>query len=117
VDTPEFPQSALRAHVDGTVYVWVQVTAQGTADKIDTQVASAWADGAKLLTPAVEKAVKASKFKAECAGKTAAVVYRYGLHGEAIASPKATTRTEGNIMYIDSQPASAVAAKSAAAAK
>ncbi len=116
VETPEFPQSALRAHVDGTVYVRIQVTPQGAVDKIDTQVASSWADGPKLLTPAVEKAVRASKFKAECAGKTVAVVYRYSLHGDAIAAPKATTRTElSNIMFIESQPESAVAAKSGAA--
>src|SRR5580658_2245159 len=87
-ETPEYPQSALRAHIDGTVYIWVQVTAQGAADKIDSQVASAWGDGPKLLTPVVEKAVRASKFKPECGGKTVAVVYRYDLHGEATASPK-----------------------------
>lgn len=118
VETPEFPQSALRAHVDGTVYVWVQVTPQGAADKIDTQVASAWTDGAKLLTPAVEKAVRASKFKPECAGKTVAVVYRYQLHGDATANPKPTTRTElSNIMFIESQPESMAAAKSGPPAK
>lgn len=118
VETPEFPQSALRAHVDGTVYIWVQVTPQGAPDKIDTQVASAWGDGPKLLTPAVEKAVRASKFKPECAGKTVAVVFRYELHGEATASPKTTTRTElSNIMFIESQPESRVTAKSGAPAK
>ena len=72
-------------------------------------------DANKLLTPAVEKAVRASTFKASCAGKTVDVVYRYELHGEAIASPKVATRTESNIMYLESQPASA--AKSAGAAK
>jgi hypothetical protein len=98
------------------VYASIQVTPQGAADKIDTQVASSWGDGTKLLTPAVEKAVRASKFKPECAGKTVAVVYRYGLHGEPTANPKATTRTElSNIMFIDSQPETAAAAKSAAA--
>jgi len=102
------------------VYIWVQLNAQATVDKIDNQVASAWEDGAKLLTPAVEKAVRASKFKMECAGKKVAVVYRYSLHGDAIANPKPTTRTElSNIMYIESQPesAAAAAAKSAPPAK
>jgi hypothetical protein len=117
METPEFPQSALRAHVDGTVYIWVQVTPQAAADKIETQVASAWGDGPKLLTPAVEKAVRASKFKPECGGKTVAVVYRYELHGEATASPQAAARTESNIMYIESQPQSAPATKSGAPAK
>jgi hypothetical protein len=66
----------------------------------------------------VEKAVRASKFKPECAGKTVAVVYRYQLHGDAAANPKPTTRTElSNIMFIESQPESMAAAKSGSPAK
>ena len=117
VETPEFPQSALLARVDGTVYAFIQVTPQGAADKIETEVASAWADGPKLLTPAVEKAIHASKFKPECAGKTVAVVYRYDLLGEAVAKPMVKTRTEGNILFIDSQPESKPAGKSGTAVK
>ena len=109
VETPEFPLAALRAHIDGTVYVWVRLTAQATVDKIDNQVASSWGDGPKLLVPVVEKAIRASAFKPECAGKTVAVVYRYDLHGDAIASPKPETKTEGNVIYIDSRPATAAA--------
>lgn len=116
VPTPEFPAAALQAHVDGTVYIWAHLTAQSTVEKVDTQVASAWADGPKLLTPPVEKAVRAAMFKPECAGKTVAVVYRYELRGEPAASPKVTTKMEQpNIMYLDSQPQAA--AKGAAAAK
>jgi len=113
VETPEFPRAALQAHVDGTVYIWAKLTAQGTLDKIDNQVASSWADGPKLLTPAVEKAVRASTFKMNCAGKTVAVVYRYELHGEPTATPKTSTRTEFNILFIESAPAMATAAKGA----
>lgn len=117
-ETPDFPQSALQAHVDGTVYIWVHLTAQATVEKIDNQVASSWKDGPTLLTPAVEKAVRASKFKSDCAGKTVAVVYRYSLVGAPIASPKPTTKTESNVMYIESQPATkAAAAKVAAPSK
>jgi hypothetical protein len=115
VVTPDFPESALLARVDGTVYAFIQVTPQGAADKIDSQVASAWQDGPKLLTPAVEKAIRASKFKPECAGKTVAVVYRYDLLGEATAKPAVKTRTEGNILFIDSQPESKPAVKTGAA--
>lgn len=104
--TPEFPMAALQAKVDGTVYAFIQVTPQGTADKIDFQVASSWQDGQKLLTPPVEKALKASKYKPDCGGKIVAVVYRYSLYGEPVAAPKATTRTEGNIVFIESQPES-----------
>lgn len=117
VETPEFPASALQAHVDGTVWVRLQVTPQGTAGKIETKVTSAWGDAQKLLTPAVEKAIQASKLKAECAGKTVAVVYRYELHGEATGGPKPIVRTESNITFIESQPESAPAAKKSAAAK
>jgi hypothetical protein len=117
-ETPDFPQSALQAHVDGTVYISVHLTPQATVDKIDNQIASSWKDGPALLLPAVEKAVRASKFKSDCAGKTVAVVYRYDLVGAPVAAPKPTTKTEANIMYIESQPETkAAAAKSAAPGK
>lgn len=102
--TPEFPVSALKAKVDGTVYAFIKVTPQGTADKIDFQVASSWQDGQKLLTPPVEKALRATKYKTDCAGKTVELVYRYSLYGEPAAAPKVSTRTEGNIVFIESQP-------------
>jgi hypothetical protein len=118
VQTPEFPQPALQARIDATVWVTLQVTPQLTADKIDAKVTSAWADGPKLFTPAVEKILQASKFKQECAGKAVSVVYRYDLEGGSIAAPKATVKTEERVMYIESAPElRAVGKKSAAAAK
>ncbi len=111
--TPEYPKSALQAHVDGSVWTWTQVSPQGVPDKIETQVVSAWGEGPKLLTPPVEKAIGASKVKAECAGKKVWVVFRFGLHGEAAPDPKATSRTEApNVMWIESQPAAATVAAS-----
>ena len=104
--TPEYPNSALQAHVDGSVWTWTQVSPQGVPDKIETQVVSAWGEGPKLLTPPVEKAIRASKVKAECAGKKVWVVFRYELHGEATPDPKVTSRTEApNVMWIESRPA------------
>ncbi|HEY3826473.1 MAG TPA: hypothetical protein VGL82_18045 [Bryobacteraceae bacterium] len=111
VEVPEFPKSALQAHIDATVWITLQVTQQGTADKIETKVTSAWADGPKLFTPAVEKVLHAAKFKPECAGKAVAVVYRYDLHGEPIAAPKVTETQDERIMYIESQPELAAAGK------
>lgn len=112
---PEFPQAALRGKVDGTVWIHVQITSQDTAGKITNEVSSAWSDASKLLVPPVEKAVQASKFKADCAGKEVAVVYRYELHGEPVASPKVTNRMEKpNIMFIESQPESGPARPAAA---
>lgn len=102
---PEFPQTALREHVDGSVWTWTHVNAQGVPEKIDTQVVSAWGNGPKLLTPPVEKAIHAAKVKSACANKTVSVVFRYELHGEPTANPKVTSRNEApNIMYIESQP-------------
>src|SRR5690348_11293784 len=82
VEMPDFPASALKAHVDGTVWTWVQMSPTGTVDKIDTQVVSAWSQAPQMLTPAVEKAVRASKVKSECDGKKIALVYRYQLEGQ-----------------------------------
>jgi len=112
--TPEYPKTALQAHVDGSVWTTTHVGPQGTVDKVETQVVSAWGDGPKLLTPPVEKAIRASKIKSECAGKTVSVVFRYQLHGEAIADPKVTSRQDApNILWIESQPASAKKTSSA----
>jgi len=53
-----------------------------------------------------EKALQASKFKPECAGKTVSVVFRYQLHGQPSASPKVTSKTEDpNLVWIESEPA------------
>jgi hypothetical protein len=105
MQVPDFPAAALQMHVDGSVWTWTEVTPQGGAGKIDTQVVSAWGQGAALLTPPVEKALKESKFKSDCAGKTVAVVFRYQLHGEPKPSPKVTNRTEPpNLVWIESEP-------------
>jgi hypothetical protein len=110
---PEFPKDALLAHVDGSVWTWTQVNPQGAIDKIETQVVSAWGQGEKLLTPPVEKAIRAAKIKPECAGKKVSVVFRYQLHGDATANPKVTSKMEAaNIMDIESQPAAKTEASS-----
>ena len=106
--TPEFPKAALQAKVDGTVWLHVEVGAQGTAGKIDTQVTSAYANGPQLLTPPAEAAIHAAKLKADCAGKTVLVVFRYELHGDPTANPQVTSRKEpSHIVWIESQPMTA----------
>ena len=111
---PEYPKNALQAHVDGSVWTTTHVTPQGTIDKIETQVVSAWGEGPKLLTAPVEKAIRAAKIKSECAGKPVSVVFRYQLFGEATPNPKVTSRTDPpNLMYIESQPASPAETSSA----
>ena len=114
---PEYPQAALRAQVDGSVYTTTKLSPAGTVDKVETQVVSAWADGPKLLPAAAEKAIRAAKVKPECAGKTVSVVFRYQLFGEAVPNPKVTSRTEApNIIYIEGQPESAKENRSASKA-
>ncbi len=115
VVTPEFPGPALRQHVDGTVWVTLDVTAQGMPDNIHSEISTAWAAGEKLLVPPVEKAVRASTFKSSCFGKSVAVVYRYDLIGDAVAHPDVTTKSDERIMYIDSPPEMAPAGSRRAA--
>ena len=116
--TPEYPQAALKERVDGSVWTTIQLSAQGAVDKVDTQVVSAFSEGARLLAPAVEKAVRASKFKSECAGKTVFVAFRYQEAGAAVPDPKVTSSKEPpNVVWIESQPPLETAAKSKPAAK
>src|SRR6185369_1221193 len=68
---PEFPKAALNQHVDGTVWATAHITAQGTIEKIDSQVVSAWGTGPKLLTPPVEAALRKAKINSSCNGKDA----------------------------------------------
>ena len=104
--TPEYPKAALRSHVDGSVWTTTHVSPQGTIDKIETQVVSAWADGPKLLAPPVEKAIRAAKIKPDCAGKLVLVVFRYQLYGEAIPNPTVKSTPEPpHMLFIESQPA------------
>jgi hypothetical protein len=104
---PEYPKAALQAHVDGSVWTTAHVSGQGSVEKVDTEVVSAWSKGPELLVPAVEKAVRSAKIKPECAGKTVSVVFRYQLYGEPTANPKVTTKTDApNLFWIESQPLS-----------
>jgi hypothetical protein len=98
VETPEFPRAALQENVTGTVYVTLD------AGKIGTQVTSAWPTAAKILVPAVEKAVHASKIKQECADKSVELAFRFDISGNPIANPATTTRTESRMMVLESQP-------------
>jgi hypothetical protein len=54
---PEFPKAAQKAGVDGSVWIIAQVSPQGAIGKIETNGVSAYSEGAKMLTPPVEKAV------------------------------------------------------------
>jgi len=110
MEAPEYPKAALQGRVDGSIWTKIDVTAQGTAGKVDMQVVTAWTDGGKLLTPPVEKAIQASKFKPDCGGKTVSIVYRFALHGDATANPKPESRTEPpHLVWIESQPETAAA--------
>jgi hypothetical protein len=115
---PDYPRAALQAKIDGSVWETIEVGPQGALGKVDTQVVSAYSDGAKLLTPPVDAVIHAAKLKADCAGKTALVVFRYQLHGDAVANPQVTNRREPpNIVWIESQPATAAAGAAKGAAK
>ena len=104
--TPEYPKAALEAHVDGSVWTWTEVSPAGVPGKIEMQVVSAWSQAEEMLKAPVEKAIHASLVKPECAGRKVWVVFRYQLHGDAIAAPKVTSRVENpNVLWIESEPA------------
>lgn len=103
--TPDYPKAALDSHVDGAIWTWIHVNKQGVPEKIDADVVSAWSSGKELLTPAVEKAIRAAKFKPECDGKTVWAVFQYQFYGEATPQPKISATDEGpNFMVISSEP-------------
>jgi hypothetical protein len=86
-------------------YPKAEVGEQGAAGKTTTKVTSAYVDGPKLLAPPAEAAIHAAKLKADCAGKTVLVVFRYELHGDPTANPQVTSRKEPSyIVWIESQP-------------
>ena len=106
--TPEYPKAALAAHVEGSIWTWTEVGADGVPGKIESQVVSAWSQAEQMLKAPVEKAIRASMVKPECAGRKVWVVFRYELHGDPVANPTVTSRVENpNIMWIESQPATA----------
>jgi hypothetical protein len=118
VPTPEFPRAALRQKVDGTVWVNMEGGAGGVPTNLQTEVTSAWADGAKLLTPPTEAAVHAAKLKEDCVGKKVLIVFRYELHGEPTANPQVTTRKEPTyLVWVESQPLASASASSKAGKK
>jgi hypothetical protein len=105
LEPPEYPRSAVQERVNGSVWTTVQATPQGTPDIVSTTVVSAWANGSKLLTPPVDKAVRAAKVKPECVGKTISVVFRYQVDGDPVANPKVTSRIDApEMMTIESEP-------------
>lgn len=105
IATPDYPKAALDEHVEGDVWTWTHLSANGVPEKINSDFVSARSDGGKLLTPAVEKAIRAAKFKPECDGKTVWAVFRYEFQGEATPQPKITATDEGpHLLIIESEP-------------
>ena len=110
--TPDYPMPALQQHVDGSVWFQAHLTPQASIDKLDHEVVSAWGAGPNLLMPPAEQAIRATKFKSDCGGKTVEVVYRFELHGQPTPNPKVTSRTEApDVMYIESEPEGTITAK------
>ena len=105
MSTVEYPPAALHEDVTGSVWTTISLTPQDTIGKIDTRVVSAYSDGEKLLVPAVEKALRSSTFKPDCAGKTVYATFRYQIEGAAVANPQpASTKEPPNVVWIESQP-------------
>jgi len=101
LSAPEFPKAALAGNIDGTVYAVVHVSPSGTVEKIEKNTASADKDGAKVLEPAVDAAIRAAKIRPQCVGKTVSVVFRYSVYSSDAPDAKVASKTAGNIMYIE----------------
>ena len=71
---PVYPPLARQASIAGTVTTIVALMADGSA-QVD-------AEGHRLLTQAVEKAIKASIFRKECAGKSIKLLFSFVAGGE-----------------------------------
>ncbi len=105
MSTVDYPQAALREDVTGTVWTTINLTPQDTVGKIDTRVVSAYSDGEKLLVPAVDKAIRSSTFKPDCAGKNVFIAFRYEIDGQAVANPQPQEKKEPpNVVWIESHP-------------
>jgi hypothetical protein len=105
LNAPEYPEAALKAHVDGSVWTWTEVGADGSIGKIDTQVVSEYGDAAGMLTAPAEAALKAAKIKPECNGKKVRVVFRYEFYGMAMPKPDITSEKDGPyLLTIESDP-------------
>ena len=78
--TPEYPKDALQGHIDGSVWTWTNVNAQGGVDKVETQVVSAWSQGEKLLPSPVEKAIRVQN--------QAGVLGQEGVSGVSVPAPR-----------------------------
>jgi hypothetical protein len=75
---PVYPPLAAAARIRGSVIATAVISTGGSA-----QIAIAISPGAhSLLTPAVEKALRASQFRKSCAGKSVTLVFNFVLGEE-----------------------------------
>jgi hypothetical protein len=116
--TPVYPQVAMHGLVTGTVWTTIHLNPQAMVDKVDTQVVSAYSAGTNELAPAVEKAVRASKFKSSCAGKNVFVAFRYEMDGQAVPNPHVMAKKDPpNVVWIESRPPAMMAKSSSSKAR
>jgi Gram-negative bacterial TonB protein C-terminal len=77
LELPLYPPLANAARIRGTVTAIVTVSPDGTVQKTIAEVGAH-----RLLVPAVEKSVRASKFSKTCGGKSVRLVFNFVLAEE-----------------------------------
>jgi hypothetical protein len=77
LELPSFPAIADSARVEAGVSAAVLLAKDGTVEKVTMGPTTGLEYAAKLFYPAVEKAMKASKFQASCGGNTVLLAFDF----------------------------------------
>jgi hypothetical protein len=77
LELPSFPAIADSARVEAGVSAAVRLANDGSVENVSMQTTSGMDYAGKLFFPSVEKAMKASKFMASCAGSTVHIAFDF----------------------------------------
>ena len=77
LELPSYPAIADSARVEAGVSAAVLLANDGSVEKVSVQTTSGLDYAGKLFFPSVEKAMKASKFMASCAGSTVHIAFDF----------------------------------------
>lgn len=76
-EIPKYPPLAAAARISGRVATTVAIFPDGSIKGVSTKLLSGTTN-ARLLSPAVEEAVRASVYRKACGGKSVRLVFNFG---------------------------------------
>jgi hypothetical protein len=79
---PVFPSLAHQARVEGSVSAVAVLASDGSIESTGMEVRSAIPTAKLLLTPAVERAIRASVFRKSCSGRSVRLVFNFGFDSD-----------------------------------